>query len=341
MEKISIIIPCYNVQKYIEQCLNSIAHQTYTNLEIICINDGSADDTLKIIKEFQKKDDRVYLIDQSNKGLSESRNMGIQNSTGRYIMFVDSDDWLELDTIEYLLNQQKDYDVICFSYFRNFKNVKIPKKFNFEGAFSADFLQRKIVGPIDKELADAENLDALITVWGKLYRADKIKTNSFVDVSEIGTWEDGLFNLNVLKNCENVLIIDKPFYHYRKDNLQSFTSVAKKDLYKKWLIKFEKISNIIINKNSDYQIALQNRIAFSVLGLALTEMNSSSSLLEKNKKLSIILSEPVYRDALECFELKYLPIHWRLFYWFAKNKMSSGILFLTRIIQMIQKMKNI
>lgn len=341
MEKITIIIPCYNVQKYIEQCLNSIAHQTYTNIEIICINDGSTDDTLKIIKEFQNKDDRVYCIDQPNKGLSESRNIGIQNSTGRYIMFVDSDDWLELDTIEHLLNQQKDYDVICFSYFRNFKNVEIQRKFNFEGTFPADFLQRKIVGPIDKELADVGNLDALITVWGKFYRADKIKTNSFINVSEIGTWEDGLFNLNVLENCETVLIIDKPFYHYRKDNLQSFTSVTKKDLYKKWLVKFENISNIIKIKEADYQIALQNRIAFSVLGLALTEMNSSSSSLEKKKKISIILSEPVYRDALECFELKYLPIHWRLFYWFAKNKMSSGIVFLTRIIQMIQKMKNI
>lgn len=341
MEKITIIIPCYNVQKYIEQCLGSIINQTYTNLEIICINDGSTDNTLNIIKEFHKKDKRLHVIDQSNKGLSESRNIGVQNATGDYIMFVDSDDWLELDTIEYLLNQQKGYDVICFSYFRNFKNVEMPRKFNLEGEFAAGFLQRKILGPVDEELADVENLDALITVWGKLYKADKIKEVTFVEVSEIGTWEDGLFNLIVLENCETVLIIDKPFYHYRKDNVQSFTSVAKKDLYKKWLVKFEKISNIIKIKGDDYQIALQNRIAFSVLGLALTEMNSSSSLSEKNKKISNILSEPVYKNALERFELKCLPVHWRLFYWFAQNRLSGGILFLTRIIQLIQKMKNI
>ena len=99
-DKVSIIIPIYNGEKHLAECLDTIQNQTYTNLEIICINDGSRDKSLSILKEYQKKDDRFIVIDQKNAGQSKARNEGIRRASGKYISFVDCDDFIELDMIE-------------------------------------------------------------------------------------------------------------------------------------------------------------------------------------------------------------------------------------------------
>ena len=96
MDKISIIVPIYNCEKYLKRCLESIINQTYNNLEIILLNDGSSDNSLKIIKEYKKKDNRIIVIDKKNTGVSDTRNIGIQKASGKYICFCDSDDVLEL-----------------------------------------------------------------------------------------------------------------------------------------------------------------------------------------------------------------------------------------------------
>lgn len=339
--KISIIIPCYNVQNYIAQCLDSVIHQTYKNLEIICINDGSLDNTLEILDRYAKNDTRIKLYNQSNKGLSQSRTKGIEYATGEYILFVDSDDWLEVTCLETILEKQDNYDIICFSYFRNFKNVSLSRKFNLDGQFSAADLQRRIIGPLGNELTNIENLDALATVWGKLYKSDKLKGLSFPEVKTIGTWEDGLFNLYVLENCNNVLIIDQPLYHYRKDNLQSFTSKSKDNLYQKWLVKFELINRLIKSKESTFHMALQNRIAISILGLALTELGSNRSSRNQIQNLKTFLSEPTYKKALQGFNLDYLPLQWKLFYNLAKRQSAQGVYAITLAIRILQKLKNL
>ena len=105
--KISIIIPAYNAEKTISKCLDSIINQTYKNLEIIVINDGSTDSTSKVISEYEKKDGRIKFIDNKNHGVSYTRNIGISNSTGEYINFVDADDYLEKDCFEKLIPHLK------------------------------------------------------------------------------------------------------------------------------------------------------------------------------------------------------------------------------------------
>ena len=97
---VSIIVPVYNVEKYLRKCLDSIVNQTYKNIEVICVDDGSPDNSIDILREYRAKDDRVTIIRQKNKGLSGARNTGIKNATGKYIMFIDSDDWVELNMVE-------------------------------------------------------------------------------------------------------------------------------------------------------------------------------------------------------------------------------------------------
>lgn len=101
-DKVSIIVPCYNAEKYLKKCLDSIINQTYSNIEIILVNDGSKDNTLKILSDYEKKDNRIIVIDKENTGVSDSRNIGVEKATGKYIMFSDSDDYFELDAVESL-----------------------------------------------------------------------------------------------------------------------------------------------------------------------------------------------------------------------------------------------
>ena len=115
--KFSIIVPIFNCQKYLTKCINSLRNQTYKNLEIICIDDGSTDNSKQIIEEFSKQDKRIKLITQQNQGVSVARNNGIKIATGEYIMFVDADDWLDFNTCEilyHILQNQNEIDIIWF-----------------------------------------------------------------------------------------------------------------------------------------------------------------------------------------------------------------------------------
>lgn len=104
MVEISVVVPVYNVETYLEECLNSIINQTFSDIEIICINDGSTDSSLDILNDYSKKDDRIKIINQENKGLGATRNKGIDLAKGKYIFFIDSDDYIELNTFFELHN---------------------------------------------------------------------------------------------------------------------------------------------------------------------------------------------------------------------------------------------
>lgn len=338
--KISIIIPCYNVQNYLGHCLESIINQTFSDFEVVCINDGSTDKTLDVIQTYAKKDPRIKVFNQENKGLSESRSLGIKYATADFIMYVDGDDWLELDCLESLVNTKDDYDIVAFSYTRDFKKGSIPKKIGLAGEYNANLIQQKIVGPIGDELKIVENIDALVPVWGKLYKSEMIKDMKFHDINQIGTWEDGLFNLQVLEKANKVFVIDRPLYHYRKTNQNSFTNSNRKDLYKKWLFKFSLIQKLILNKDQNFHVALQNRIAISTLGLLLSEVNNNNSILIKLKGIKNILSDNTYHKALKNLNLSSMALHWKLFYTFAKYKCVKVVFLMSKAILFLINRKN-
>ena len=132
MTKISVIIPVYNVEKYLKECLNSVINQTLKDLEIICVNDGSIDNSLKIMKEYALKDPRIKILSQKNQGVSEARNFGIKNATGEYVAFLDADDCVSLDFYEKLYTKAKETnsDIVVSEYMYRFnKNSKKKKIF--------------------------------------------------------------------------------------------------------------------------------------------------------------------------------------------------------------------
>ena len=125
-EFISIIIPIYNTEKYLEKCINSVISQTYKNIEVILINDGSTNECcVNICKRFEMLDNRVKFYDKNNNGVSETRNFGIEKAKGKYLIFIDSDDWIGKDTIKILYEKIKNNDLSICSYRRVYDNFPI------------------------------------------------------------------------------------------------------------------------------------------------------------------------------------------------------------------------
>lgn len=343
---ISIVVPVYNVEKYLSKCLDSLINQTLSNIEIICVNDGTKDNSGEILLEYSNKDARIKVIEQQNTGLSGARNTGMKYVAGKYMMFVDSDDWIDTDTCEIVYNMAEKHnaDLILWSYTREFENSSQEKYMFWEDETVFNSLQvkrklhRRLCGLINDELAHPDYANAIETAWGKLYLSEKLINNNieFIDTKIIGT-EDALFNLYALEYIEKAVYVRKCLNHYRKINTSSLTSTYNKFLFERWMNLFRMMNEYIHKKdlNDDYKKGLSNRIALSLLGLGLNEMSSNKSFFGKCKEISRIVSLPEYREAYKGLNFSYFPIHWKIFYLFAKYRFSIGVYVLLLCIKKI------
>ena len=334
---ISIIVPVYNAAIYLPQCIESLQNQTYQNLQIICVNDGSKDNSWEILHHFEKSDKRIILINKNNEGVSAARNSGLLSALGDYIMFVDADDWIDRDTcaiaVDALLKEKA--DVVLWSYVSENKDIQSFKRiFDADRVFDEtecrEKLHRRFVGIIGDELAHPELADSLCPVWGKLYRRDIICKSKaqFVDLSDIGTYEDGLFNLEVFGYVYKAVYINHCFYHYRRDNSGSATSNYNPDLFDRWQNLYSLMRAYIKDKRLPemYSQALQNRIALGILGLTLNISMAQKSPLEKNKELKRILRSKQYAESLSMLDIKKMPLRWKVFYQNARIGNASILL---------------
>ena len=281
---ISIIIPVYNVEKYLADCLDSLVNQTMSDIEIICVNDGSKDNSLAILEDYAKREKRIVLLNQPNSGVSVARNNALKQVRGEYYMFVDSDDWIDANACEVAYNCaiKENADCLMFSYVKEFGSHSIVNHL-FEKKYivwNADEVKknfhRRLFGPIGKELAKPQDMDIIVTPCMQLFRTDKYTRIPFIDIHEVGTFEDGLYQMEVYNDCERFVYIDRPFYHYLKTNDGSITTRYKADLSE----KFQHLWDIIENKiekyslGKEYQEALNNRVALSMIGLGLNEIKA-------------------------------------------------------------------
>jgi len=334
---VSIIIPIYNTEKYIRECLNSLIQQSYSHIEIIAVDDGSTDNSLKILNDISAKDSRLKVFSQPNQGVSAARNLALSKAIGTYVMFVDADDWIDPFTIEECLQAIGDADVCFFAYVREFSNRSLPKLLfpqtqHFTGE-SCKQLQRRMIGPIGSELSNPGMLDSLGTIWGKLYRRDVLDGTSFIDLKVIGTAEDSLFNCNVFRKVQKAVYINKAFYHYRKFNSGAETKRYKPQLPQQWNKLFDYMKATVTDEIS--QKALHNRIALSIIGLGLNECLSSDTLKKKIDKIAEIINQPHYREGYKELDLTYFPIHWKVFFFAAKHNMKRVLMLLVLCIKKI------
>lgn len=343
--KISIIVPVYNVEPYLRQCMDSLINQTYQNIEIICVDDGSTDASGEILERYMAKSANVQVIHQKNSGLSAARNIGFSFSTGDYIMYVDSDDWIDLETCEVAVNTATEHkaDIVFWPYIREFDSAQLPKTMFFDDFIYFDqesfFTQvyTTISGLHGTYLKHPENADTLVTAWGKLYRKAIIAENNavFVDTKEIGT-EDALYNLCVLRSVKRGVYIRRYFNHYRKTNSMSLTSTYKPKLRSQWKRLFEHM-RLVVQKSehcNNLLAALNNRISLSIIGLGLNALALPNR--KALREIRSILSDPEYRAAVKKLPMRYFPPHWLVFFACCKLNFSAGVFLLLMCIKRIK-----
>ena len=213
-EKITVIVPVYNVENYLEKCLDSLINQTYKNLEIIVINDGSTDNSGEICQEYAQKDNRIVYIEKENGGLSDARNVGLDKMTGSYVTFIDSDDWVELDYVEILYKKIIEYqaDISVGNYY-SYNEDEETYYFHIYG----DSYYEKVYDNISifENLYESQEMKsfALISAWGKLYKAKLFDYLRF-DKGKLG--EDGYFNQKMYLSVNKVVYLNKGLYAYRQ-----------------------------------------------------------------------------------------------------------------------------
>lgn len=343
---ISIIVPVYNTENYLEKCLYSLVNQTYKNIEIIIIDDGSPDNSMNIIQKFVLADNRVKVISQKNQGLSGARNTGMNNANGDYIMFIDSDDWIEIDTCEKAINASEKYnaDVVFWPYIKEFSDLQkdnylFDKTEIIWSEKNINQLSRRMVGLVGDELANPQSIDNLVTAWGKLYKKSVIGDVRFTDTKIIET-EDALFNIEVFLGINSAVYIPDLLSHYRKDNESSLTHNYKKKLVSRWREMYSRIK-FLLDRNDmsrEYYDALKNRICFGLIGLGINlAEDKKMSFKEKKKEIYNILSMKHYQIALKDLDFSYLPIQWKVFFKLAKNNNALLLLWLLKIMDYLRK----
>ncbi len=219
--KISVIIPVYNVEQYLEKCLNSITGQTLKDIEIICINDGSTDNSLKILEDYQKNDSRIKIINKKNEGQGIARNEGLKIANGEYILFVDPDDWIEeLWAFEFLYNKfiETNAQIIHFD-FQSFSEKK--QKIDSIKHFSKSIKKTLGVKISDNSTYNWLNIPNLkfpemeLTVWCRMFSTNFIKENN-IFFAPFKHSEDNIFIISACFLAKKMLYVEKVFYNYRK-----------------------------------------------------------------------------------------------------------------------------
>lgn len=242
--KFSIVIPVYNVEHYLGECLHSIVNQTYRNLEIIIVNDGSTDQSLDIINEYAKKDSRIVVINQRNQGLSIARNVGIEKATGDYLIFVDSDDYISTDVCQKAIDKiQKGSlpDMLIYARFRFYNGKYVEDKIagsNYVSTYvGVDYLRKT-------------SLDNIFyaSACNKIYNKKFIERNQLRFIKDI-YHEDLYFTFCSLIFANKVNLLPSTYYYYRWDRPNSIVNVVS-EKSKNILITVEKMENLLKGKYS-------------------------------------------------------------------------------------------
>lgn len=251
---VSIIIPIYNLELYIGNCLEKIKCQTYKNLEIICVDDGSSDNSAQIVKEFASKDSRFIYIYQENAGVSAARNKGLEVSTGEYIMFVDGDDYLHCQAVEILLKEiiEGSYDMLS-------SNFDLVDSLDC----GTDLVPGYKVTCIDvKDFFNKQTTTSIASTCGKIYARNTVAPFCFPE--NVTNGEDTVFLFKVLSCDPKIAYVDYPLYYYYRRLGSASRSEFKISLIS-MIEGFSDLCEYLNNKNSEYILSKALEMLFKMI----------------------------------------------------------------------------
>ena len=308
-ELVSIIVPIYNMERYLEECIKSIRKQTYKHIEIVLVDDGSTDKSYEICLSHQKLDKRIKVIQQKNSGVSVARNTGIINSEGSWVMFVDPDDTISEEIIESLLEKvSKDVEVIACTCLA-FQEGKEAVCHFFDGDFCFTSMEEK--KHLYKQLLDmkygqkGENIFTAIGVpWGKLYKRSLLEKVRFIPTLKRA--QDNIFNLEIFCTAKTVIYIDEPLYHYRFDHKGEYFKKYRKDLKDIFINVLKERERIfleydLISEKDLYAYYIREKIMIlmCIVRYGILHENNPETMQDKIRAIDNVLENSVFDS---CFK---------------------------------------
>lgn len=326
--KFSLIIPIYNVEKYIEQCLTSILEQSYKNLEIILVNDGTKDNSMKVIEKYLS-DSRIKVINKENGGLSSARNAGLEIATGEYISFVDSDDWLDKDLYKMLCSKIENEDIILFEYLsisdtQESEELELRKRNHLKK-------QKEIFGDEEERFFKKVSWSC----WTKLYRREFIERNSFRFIEGI-IYEDINWEIETIYFAKKIKYIPFLGYYYRISRKDSIMNSKKGELHRKSckIIK-EEIENFLNNNQYNMTRGFLGTLLLEIERMKCENDYKSVKLFDASKIFyKYIFNSEVFREGRLRLLSDYI-IYLSTLYSYKKNKLILLRIYVFKIIRKI------
>lgn len=345
-ELISIIIPVYNAEKFLKRCIESVINQTYKNIEIILIDDGSTDDSFNICQKYMDMDSRIIAIHKENQGVSFARNEGIRISKGIYITFIDSDDWIEKNEIEVLYKKlkEKNVDIVRGNYYQDDDNgiYKHGNLLNFENTIIGknDKIQR------NELLKNILNGKFLSYVWLLLIKKSLLTENNIMFKENIVLMEDTIFYTELCSLDNSIYIYDSKLYHYYDNNKSATKSIENIERNIDCILKVNKIlKDVVIKRNmskKEWYKIIDTTHSNLIMNLFFNMYKrKSKKLSEVGEKIKQIIENKDFQIILNNAEFHNIPIHFKIQYWYIKRKKISFLLFFYRIRKILSNFKDI
>ena len=288
---VSVIVPIYNVEKYLKKCIDSIINQTYQNIEVILVDDGSTDNSGKICDEYIEIDSRISVIHKKNGGLSSARNAGLEKANGKYILFEDSDDYIEENLFQKCIKkmQIEDADICVFGYQKENDDGVIYQKYKFgEFCVSNEVFENELY----KRLID----NSFGYVWNKIYKLSTIRMGKIIFSDQIVDREDMIFNLELLSNIKKIMYLNYMGYHYiqRSNSLVHNCDIRRIKKMNDFFVKLKQIK--VKDKNKIINMAMLHYVADCINKNILS--NNSLSKKEKIKMMKEMFNDLNYTEML-------------------------------------------
>ena len=318
MPKVSIIVPIYNAEKYMEKCINSILNQTLNDIEVILVNDGSSDNSATIADNYAKNDLRVRVIHQRNSGPSVARNNGIKLATGKYVGFVDSDDYIENTMYEKLFNIANDNQVqlaMCnYREIHTYDNRKEEVKSNL-----IIYSKKDILKDIISTFSKSQNY-GFYSLWNKIYMREwLVETGIELDINR-DHGEDWWFNINVFSKLESFICIEDCLYNYIHINKESLMIKYRENQFDLFLDGRKKLISIIPEEFIDYE-ELNTRFIYEFSSYIIKTFKEVNRIEAQKLLINNVLTNK--EVIISCKGKNKLPIHFRIIIFCIKNNFNK------------------
>lgn len=347
---VSVIIPIYNAEKYIERCVDSILQQTVNNIEVICVDDGSKDASAKICEAIAQKDSRLKVIRQQNGGSSKARNRGLQEARGEWISFVDADDWIAPDMLEQLLNGaiSKEIDIVICNHYQVHESGKqrISPSFGENQIWDRTRIDIELRKFLCKGVKEYRPYVRIGAPWARIYRRNVIIGNNILFPENVARTEDGIFNMYTFENSRMIAYVDMPLYFYRvlegsishkmyprivKNTEEDFKEVQK------FADRYKQMDEMFL-KGVDARICTWFYKYLDCLYFQPTRLKKVG-FLKTREEILALLKEPLYREAYNKVDVSLLNYEQRVFVQMIKWHWIGGLYLMVSVRKGIKQIK--